>query len=109
MDAEGGLLHGGERRVGRGDRPDGEEGVERGHRPVREVGRGQRLGRDAAGLEQLQRDLARGRELDAAADHEHAAGVRERHRERVGIAGEPGTASAIRAAACRIPSAMRGP
>ena len=70
-----------QRPVVRGDRPDGEERVERRDRPVREVGRRQRLGRDAAGLEQLERDLARGRELDAAADHEHPARVRERQRE----------------------------
>ena len=65
----------GQRLVVRGDRPDGEERVERGDRAVREVGRRQRLGGDAAGLEQLQRDLARRRELDAAADHEHPPDV----------------------------------
>ena len=55
----------GRRLVARRDRPDGEQRVECGDRPVREVGRGQRLGGDAARLGQLQRDLARSRELDA--------------------------------------------
>ena len=36
-----------------------------------------------ARLEQLERDLARRRELGAAADHEHAADERERERERL--------------------------
>jgi hypothetical protein len=38
---------------------------------VGEVGRSQRLGRDLARLEQLQRDLTGGRELGSAPDHEH--------------------------------------
>ena len=50
--------------------------------PVREVGRGQRLGGDPAGLQQLQRDLARRRELGAPPDHEHPPDERERQRER---------------------------
>ena len=49
--------------------------------PVREVRRGERLGRDAAGLQELQRDLSRGRELGSAADDEHAPGIRERKRD----------------------------
>ena len=101
--------HGRERRVGRGDRPDGEERVERRHRAVREVGRRQRLGGDPAGLEQLERDLARRRELDAAADHEHAAGVGERQRERSAIARRARGSASSTSAACRIPSATRAP
>ena len=68
--------------VPRGDRPDGEQRIECGDRAVREVGRGQWLGGDAAGLGQLERDLARGGELDSAADHVHAANVCERARDR---------------------------
>ena len=60
----------------------GKQRVERGDRAVSEVGRGQRLGGDLAGLEQLQRDLARGRELGPAADHEHPADRRERDGDR---------------------------
>ncbi len=69
--------NGRQRRVVGRDRPHGEERIERRHRAVREVGRRQRLGGDPARLEQLQRHLARGGELGAAADHEHAAGERE--------------------------------
>ena len=66
----------------RGDRPDREHRVERGDRAVREVGRGERLGGNPAGLGQLQGDLAGGGELDAAADHVHPPHVREGRRER---------------------------
>jgi pimeloyl-ACP methyl ester carboxylesterase len=66
--------------VGR-DGPNGEQPVEGGDRAVREVGRGQRLRSDLAGLEELQRDLARRAELDAAADHEHPSGKREGARD----------------------------
>src|SRR5581483_1008525 len=52
---------GGQRRVPGSDRPDREERVERGHGAVGEVGRRERLRGDTARLEQLQRDLARGR------------------------------------------------
>ena len=88
--ARDGRLHRGQHRVVGGDRPDREELVERGDRPVREVGRGQRLGRDAAGLLQLERDLAGGRELDAAADHDHPADVGERLGEPPHLAREAG-------------------
>ena len=49
---------------------------------MREPGRGEGLRRDAAGLEQLQRDLAGGRELDPAADREHPPDRGERQRDR---------------------------
>ena len=76
--------------VPRGDRPDGEERVERGDRAVGEIGRRQRLGGDAAGLRQLQRDLAGGRVLEPAADHEHAADERECGGDGAGCLLEPG-------------------
>jgi hypothetical protein len=44
---------------------------------VGEAGRGQRLGCDPAGLEELEGDLARGRELGAPTDDEHAPRERE--------------------------------
>jgi hypothetical protein len=47
---------------------------------VREVRGGERLGCDPAGLEELQRDLAGGRELGSAPHDEHAARERERQR-----------------------------
>ena len=70
-----------ERRVVGGDRPDGEERVECRDGTVCEVGRGERLGRDATRLEELERDLPRDRELGAASDDEHAARVGERDRD----------------------------
>ena len=75
-----GLEHGRQGGAVRGDRPDREQRVERGDRAVREVCRRQRLRGDAAGLEELQRDLACGRELDSAAHDEHATCVRELNR-----------------------------
>ena len=53
----------GERLVVGGDRPDGEKRVERRTGAVGDVRRSQRLRRDPARLEKLQRDLAGGREL----------------------------------------------
>ena len=75
------LAHGGQALVVGADRPDREEPVERRQRAVDEIRGRQRLGRDATRLEQLQRDLARGRELGAAADHEHPADEGERDRD----------------------------
>ena len=76
------LGDGSQRAVACRDDPHWKERVERGHRPVREVGCRQRLGRDPAGLRQLERDLACRRELDPAPDDEHAADERERCCER---------------------------
>ena len=51
----------------------------RARRPARgRIGGRHRLRGDPAGLEQLERDLAGGRELDAAADHEHPPDEGER-------------------------------
>ena len=52
-----------------------------GDRAVGQVGRGQRGGGDAAGLEQLQRDLARRRERRPASDDEHPLDARELERD----------------------------
>ena len=48
---------------------------------MREVGRSERLRRDATGLEQLERYLPRRREFDATADHEHPPRVGEGQRQ----------------------------
>ena len=77
----GGIDHDRQALVARSDRPDRKECVHRGDRPVGEIGCGQRLGRDAAGLRQLQGHLTRGPELDAASDHVHPAHVGERDRD----------------------------
>jgi len=67
--------------VARSDRPDRKQCIDRGDRPVREIGCGERLGCDAAGLRQFQGHLTGGPELDAASDHVHPADVGERDRD----------------------------
>ena len=56
------------------DHPDRRVRPEARDRPVRKVGARQRLGEEPAGFAQLERDLARSRELDPAADHNKLPG-----------------------------------
>ena len=97
-------------RVVVGDRPEREVLVERRDRAVGEIGRGQRRRRDPAGLEQLQRGLAGGREGGAAADDEHPLDVRELGGERRDApARRPAARRRIASAVSRRPSAWRSP
>ena len=81
--------HGGEGVIARRDRPHGKERIERGDRAMDQVGRRERLGGDPTRLLQLERDLARGGELEASTHDEHAADEGERVRRGRDGSGQP--------------------
>ena len=74
------LQHGAKPSVARGNHPDRKERVKRRNRAVDEVCGRQRLSRDAAGLLQLERDLARRGDFHAAPDDVHPAHICEGER-----------------------------